>query len=161
MFASLTAAALATVIALPASSPRTPTGDGGVFMTGVTLGDIDPNGAVPTTNGVPNAGTANWDVALPTAGLHAGQNYQLTYSFEDVGYTGACNVDIRMTQVQNGRKVLLRDAGGFSDQCTPNIYLATTLFGAMPNAPGPVTLTATVRYGKAKSSTKVNLLIQQ
>jgi hypothetical protein len=159
MFASLAAAALATVITVPTSS-QSPSGDGGVYMTGVTLGDVDPNGVVPTTNGVPNAGTSNWDVALPLAGLSAGTDYKLTLTFEDVGYTGQCYVDVRMTQIQNGKKVLLRDAGGFSGQCAPNIYLVSTDFGVMPNAPGPVTLTATAHFGKGKSSTKVKLQIQ-
>jgi hypothetical protein len=160
MITTLVAAALATVIAIPTASAPPSSGDGTVQMTSVTLGDVDPNNVVPTANGVPNAGTSNWDIALPVAGLTAGTDYKLTLTFEDVGYTGPCNVDVRMTQIQNGKKVLLRDTTGFSGQCTSNIYLVSTDFGAMPNAPGPVTLIATAHFGKGKSSTKVNLLIQ-
>ena len=159
MFATLMAAALSSVLVIPTHSTQTPS-QGGVYMTGVTLGDIDPNGVVPTANGVPNAGTQNWDVALPTAGLHAGQDYKLTLTFENTGYTGNCYVDVRMTQIQNGKKVLLRDVGGFTGQCETGIYLVSTDFGTMPNAPGPVTLTAIAHFGKGKTSTKTSLLIQ-
>ncbi|HTT99184.1 MAG TPA: hypothetical protein VMF58_14130 [Rhizomicrobium sp.] len=160
MLAGLMAAALGSVIVMPVHSPQTPGANSAVYVTGVTLGDVDPNNVVPTANGVPNAGTSNWDIALPVAGLTAGTDYKLTFTFEDVGYTGACNVDVRMTQVQEGKKVLLRDVGGYAGQCSPNIYMVSTDFGAMPDSPGPVTLTVTAHYGKAKTSTKVKMLIQ-
>ncbi len=160
MLANLMAAALSSLVVLPNAAVQKPGTQTGVYMTSVTLGDVDPNGVVPTVNGVPNAGTSNWDIALPLGGLQSGQPYKLTLSFEDVGYTGSCYVDVRMTQIQDGKKVLLRDVGGYSGQCSPNIYMVSTDFGTMPSAPGMVTLTATAHFGKAKSSTKTNLLIQ-
>ena len=160
MLANLLAAALTGVFALPAPAAHVPGQSTGVYMTGVSLGDVDPNNVVPTVNGVPNAGTANWDIALPLGVLHAGDPYKLTVTFEDAGYTGPCNVIVRMTQVQSGKKVVLREVRPFAGQCSPNIFMVSTDFHEMPNAPGPVTLTATIHYGDAKSSTKVDMLIQ-
>jgi hypothetical protein len=161
MFMGLMAAALGSVIVFPNTSLQAPAKDAGVYMTSVSLGAVDPNAIVPTANGVPHAGTSNWDIALPLAGLQVGTPYKLTLSFEDVGYTGACYVDVRMTQKQDGKTVLLRDVIGFSGQCVPSIYMAATDFGTMPDAPGPVTLSATVHYGKGKTSTKATMLIQE
>ena len=160
MLANLLAAALTGVIAIPGSAAHAPSQISGIYMTGVSLGAVDPNNVVPTANGVPNAGTANWDIALPLGVLHAGDPYKLTLTFEDAGYKGPCNIIVRMTQVQSGKKVVLREVRPFAGQCSPNIFMASTDFHEMPNAPGPVTLTATIHYGAEKSSTKVDMLIQ-
>jgi hypothetical protein len=160
MFATLVAGALANVLVVPISPTQPPQQSIGIYMTSVMLGDLDPNNVVPTANGVPGAGTSNWDVALPLAALQAGTDYKLTLTFEDVSYTGPCYVDVRMTQIQNGKKVLLRDMTGYSGQCSPNIYLASVDFGAVPDAPGPVSIAATAHYGKAKSQAKVQMIIQ-
>ncbi len=160
MLANLMAAAFSSLAVLPNAAVQTPGTQTGVYMTSVTLGAVDPNGVVPTVNGVPNAGTANWDIALPSAVLQQGNSYKLTLSFEDAGYTGSCDVDVRMTQKQDGKTVLLRDVIGYSGQCVPDIYMVSTDFGAMPNAPGPVTLSATLHYGRAKSAIKAKMLIQ-
>lgn len=162
MLANFMAAALSGLIALPASPAHPPTSGAGLYMTSVTLGEIDPDGVVPTINGVPNAGTLNWDIALPRAQLTVGMPYKLTFSFEDIGYNGPCSVEVRMTQVQGGKKVRLRGLTGLGTQCTsPNVYMGATDFGKIPDAPGPVTITATVHYGANQSSTKVQMLIQE
>jgi hypothetical protein len=51
-----------------------------VFITSVTAGIVDPNGKVPTLNGVPGSGVNNYDIADPVAVLQNGTMYVIGLS---------------------------------------------------------------------------------
>lgn len=160
MPASLAALALATVVAIPGPSALPPAKDRGILLTSVTLGVTDPNGKVPTLNGVPGAGTNNLDIAVPAAVLPVGTDYQLMATFQAAGYTGTCNGQVTMTQKQGHEQVKLRQVSIGPGQCEAgNIYMVHTAFGAIPDAPGPVTLSFTMSYGDAKAVMKVPMTI--
>jgi hypothetical protein len=155
--------ALASGSAIAVPQREAPPDDSTIFPTGIALGEIDPNGKVPTLNGVPGAGVKNWDIALPRAVLKAGHDYELMVSAEDVGFTGACFGEVLMTQIQNGRKELLAlvDVTDFI-KCKPgHVYVKSREFGIIPDKPGPVTVSFSMHFsGHHKTTIKVPMLIQ-
>jgi hypothetical protein len=163
MLSLLAAAALASGAAIAAPEGDIPPGSAAIFPTSIALGEIDPNGKVPTVNGVPGAGTRNWDIAVPKAVLKAGHDYELTVSAEDIGFTGACFGEVLMTQIQNGRKMILQqvDVTDFI-KCRPgHIYVKSRDFGVIPNSPGAVMLEFSMQFsGHHKTSIRVPMLIR-
>jgi hypothetical protein len=164
MFANLIAAAV-VALAAPAThasntAPMTGNG-GGVIITNVAMGEIDPNGIIPTTNGVQGAGVDNVDIATPIALLSAGQNYAFTMAFHDLSYSGSCTETVTFTQIQNGKKVRLMRFTILPQDCEAgNVYLAYAETGKFPNSPGSVTMSVTVYYGNQKATMKVPLVLQ-
>jgi hypothetical protein len=160
LFATLVLASGA-VIAVP--QRETTPDNATIIPTSVAFGEIDPNGKVPTVNGVPGAGVKNWDIALPRAVLKAGHDYELTVSAEDVGFTGACFGEVLMWQIQNGRKELLElvDITDFI-KCKPgHVYVKSKDFGIIPDKPGPVTVTFSMHFSAHhKTTIRVPMLIQ-
>ena len=129
-----------------------------IIVTSASVGEIDPNGKVPTTNGVPGAGVLNWDIATPTALLNVGGKYKLAMTFHDLAYTGTCSIVAKFTQSH----VVLKKITIFGQNCAAGtVYVASADTGAMPNAPGPLTLSVNVVYGSQKSNVlKVPLVLQ-
>jgi len=129
-----------------------------IIVTSASVGEIDPNGKVPTANGVPGAGVLNWDIATPTALLNVGGKYKLAMTFHDLAYTGSCGVVAKFTQSH----VVLKKITIFGQNCAAGtVYVASADTGAMPNAPGPLTLSVNVVYGSQKSNVlKVPLVLQ-
>ena|ERR1700729_3328142 len=164
MFANLIAAA-AVALAAPATgasnTARMTAGAQGVIITNAAVGEIDPTGIIPTTNGVPGAGVDNVDIATPIALLSVGQNYEFTMAFHDLSYSGSCSESVRFTQIQNGKKVRLRGFTILPQDCEAgNVYVAGAETGKFPNSPGSVTMSVTVYYGNQKATMNVPLVLQ-
>lgn len=163
MLAGLLAAAAVSVMTFPApahapSSPVVNAKSASILITTIAFGEIDPNGAVPTVNGVPDAGTTNWDIPLPTAVLTSGTNYTETFTFYDIDYTGSCAFLIEVTSDKTGEALLKTPVSNIS--CSPGATLVSTTTGAVSLPPGPVTARATVYYGKKRVSMKAPLTVQ-
>lgn len=154
-------AALALASAVAIAAPAAPPAQAGpIVMTSLTLGETDPNGKVPTVNGVPGSGTVNWDIALPVAALVVGRNYHLTATFHDLGYTGPCNAQATLTQKQGHHRVTLRQIPLGPANCDAGfVYLLHGDFGPAPDSPGPVTLSVVLYFGDSKESLKVPMTI--
>jgi len=132
-----------------------------IIITNVGVGQIDPNAKVPTTDGVAGAGVENWDIPTPIALLSVGQNYMFTMAFQDLSYSGSCSISARFTQVQNGKKVILKAFTLFAGTCdVGNTYTLGQKTSAMPNAPGPVTLSVKLRYGSQTATMNVPLVLK-
>jgi hypothetical protein len=145
-----------------AGAQTPPTSPPAVIASFVVAGSPDPNGKVPTFNGVPGAGVANIDFATPTAILVHGGVYTYLVSMEDLSYTGTCKIIYYLTQGTGAQKVTL-DSGiinkGFT--CGPGGRWAWAINGrAVPNSPGPATLTGIVIFGSGRSAVIANLVIQ-
>lgn len=157
MLAALAASAFLVVPHPPVQAAK----DQQIFITTLSLGPADPNGKVPTVNGVPDAGVNNWDIPMPSAVLTHGQDYYLTYAIDDAAYTGNCLFTVELTQVQSGHKVVLgSDVFSLPGGCVPGQVLVATDFHAMPDSPGPVTLSMKVKYDGGKASIKLPMVIQ-
>ena len=160
---SLPAAAAAAVFALP--GPVNPAGapprDTTIVITSITAGETDPNGKVPTLNGVEGAGTNNWDIAIPTGILVNGRAYTYALTFQDIGYSGHCSASYKLTQGTGANKVTLDQGSIFGTTCAAgSLYLTSAPGRIMPNAPGPALLTGTVVFGDQKVSVKVPMMIE-
>src|SRR5215467_11414156 len=144
---ALFAMAAAAVFAVPGPvNPRiAPPEDGTIVITSVTAGETDPNGKVPTLNGVKGAGTNNWDIAIPTGVLVNGRPYTYTLTFQDVGYSGHCSASYKLTQGTGTKKVTLDQGSIFSTTCAAgDLYLTSAPGRVMPDSPGAATLTGTI-----------------
>ena len=133
----------------------------GMIPTSMTAGYVDPNGKVPTVNAVPGSGVENVDLSFPTALLVHGVRYVYATTVQDNNYTGSCTVSFKLTQVHAGKTVVL-DSGTINTFSTKpgNVWLWVILGKAIPNSPGPATLTATYRYGAVKTSMNSLVLLQ-
>jgi hypothetical protein len=159
----LLATAAAAVFALP--GPINPHGtapqDGTIVITSITAGETDPNGKVPTLNGVRGAGTNNWDIAIPTGILVNGRAYTYALTFQDIGYSGQCSASYKLTQGTGVNKVTLDQGSMLSTGCAAGyLYLTAAPGRVMPDAPGAATLTGTVVFGDQKVSVKVPMTIE-
>jgi hypothetical protein len=167
-FMKLRILALATALvtaahAASAFEPKKGNGDQGIVVTGFSAGLTDPNGAVPTLDGVPGAGIHNWDIATPKALLQSGNAYTYQMSFQSLSYSGTCKATYKLTQKQGGKNVVL-DSGTIIDtfDCTAptNWVFAVTSPHVIPSAPGPATLTGTLTLQGGKIVTDVPVMIQ-
>jgi hypothetical protein len=157
------AAVAASVFAVP--GPVNPAGappkESAIVITTITAGETDPNGKVPTLNGVQGAGTNNWDVAIPTGILVNGRAYTYSITFQDIGYSGHCSASYKLTQGMGAKKVTIDTGSIFSTSCTAGyLYLSAAPGRVMPNSPGPATLTGTVVFGDRKVSLKIPMTIE-
>jgi len=157
----LAALALASAVAVAIAAPAAPPAKGGpIVMTSLTLGETDPNGKVPTVNGVPGSGTVNWDIALPVAALIVGRSYHVTTTFHDFAYTGSCNALATLSQKQGHQRVTLRQIPLGPANCEAGyIYLLHGDFGPAPDFLGPVTLSVALYFGDSKESLRVPMTI--
>ncbi|MGH6889283.1 MAG: hypothetical protein ACREHF_08815 [Rhizomicrobium sp.] len=130
-----------------------------IIITSVTAGAADPNEIIPTENGVRGAGVDNWDIADPTAILQNGQRYNFSASFDDLSYTGSCEERLKVTQEQNGKRVLLFGVTRFGGNCSPGTDLFSSGPILIPDSPGPVELSVTVTFGADHVSMKVPMEI--
>jgi hypothetical protein len=89
---------------------RSPADSNAVVITSFTAGFSDPNGVLPNFDEVPGAGVDNWDIALPVAVLHIGDNYTYQMTFHSVSFTGTCKATYKLTQVQGSQTVTLTPA---------------------------------------------------
>jgi hypothetical protein len=135
----------------------------GIVITSFTAGFFDPNGKIPTLDGVPGAGVDNWDIAVPVAALHVGNFYTYQMTFHSISYSGNCKATYKLTQVQ-GTKTVTLDSGTIapSFDCTgPSIWAyAVNSTKTIPNSPGPATLTGTLAIGGSKLTMKVPMIIK-
>jgi hypothetical protein len=133
----------------------------GVVVTSVTAGAGDPNGKVPAINAVPGAGVNNADLSFPLAVLTHGAAYYVQITSQNTTGSGTCKDSFKLTQVQSGQTVTLLSGAGPSYACAPgNIFAYYIGSKAVPNSPGPATLTGTVAVGKSKASFKASVIIQ-
>ena len=138
----------------PASGP-------GMVVTMVTAGEVDPKGIIPTFNGVPGTLVNNWDIAIPTTVLSAGDSYELETLVTDNNYSGPCKGYIELTQRQSGKKVFLaKFVFAAKGDCSPGIGYGGDDEVTIPNSPGPATLSATMEYGSGKNVMSVPMVIQ-
>ena len=115
------AAATAFAVAAPVHSFDVPR-NSAVVLTSITAGEVDPNGVVPTLNGVAGAGTNNWDIPIPLSALDKNSAYSFSATFQDLSYTGSCRVVFKLLQDQGGEAVKLAGSEIFSTACTPDWF---------------------------------------
>ncbi len=152
-------AGLSVAAGLPAFAGSSPPG---VVVTSATAGLVDPNGVVPNFNAAQGAGTPTWDVAIPRGILRIGGTYVYSMTMQNTTYSGKCTASYTLTQVQNGVTVTL-ESGVYQTKfaCAAGNLFGWVLYGApIPNSSGEAKLTATVAYGKKKTSLSVPLLIE-
>ena len=126
---------------------------GGIIPAFMTAGPIDPNGKVPAIDGVPGSGVLNGDIALPLTLLAHGTSYEYTIAFQDVNFTGSCQVSFTLTQIQFNKTVTLDSGKNSSFTCNPTTQWLFGFTGkAIPNFPGPAILTGTITYGTTKAN---------
>jgi len=137
------------------------TNTAGVIPAFITAGFTDPNGKVPTINGVSGSGVTNLDVAMPLTTLVVGTTYVYTIALQDVNFSGTCKASFKLTQVQFNKTVTLDSGSVESFNCAPGGAWAWAWGGkAIPNYLGPATLTGTVTYGSSTASTSTTLIIE-
>jgi hypothetical protein len=119
----------------------------------------DPNGKVPTLNGVPGAGVANLDVGLPTGILTHSHFYVYVMGFSNTAFTGTCTVSYKLTQIQAGKTVTL-DTSSRNVSSSPGDWAWSWVGKAIPNSPGLATLAATTKCGASTGSTKISVYLQ-
>jgi len=158
LFAAMVLTPASTVIAAEAGN-----GDEGVVLTSFTVGLTDPNGKVPTLDGVPGAGVHNWDTATPKALLQSGGSYTYHMTFQSINYSGTCKASYKLTQKQGQKNVVL-DAGVIADtfDCSSptNWAYALTSSKTIPSSPGAATLTGTLTLIGGKITMQVPVTIQ-
>lgn len=157
-------AALLTA-ALPALAMGESKGNGdlGVVLTSFSAGLSDPNGKVPTLDGVPGAGVHNWDIATPKALLQSGNTYFYQMTFQSLSYSGNCKATYKLTQKQGSKNVVLDSgviAGTFDCSSPTNWAFAVPAGKPIPSSPGPATLTGTVTLDGGKITMQVPVTIQ-
>lgn len=145
LFAAVVALTFGSLQALGQAAPAaTPV----VVPTLVLATPTDPNGKVPTVNGVPGAGVTNMDVGFPTALLVHARFYVYIVGFSDTTFSGTCAVTYKLTQVQAGKTVTL-DTATRNVATTPGDWAWAFAGKAIPTSPGVATLTGTVKCGTA------------
>ena len=155
------AAATAFVVATPVHPAGIPQSSA-VVLTSITAGEVDPNGVVPTLNGVAGAGTNNWDIPIPLSTLDKSAPYSFSVTFQDISYSGTCRTAFKLQQDQDGTNVQLACGQIFSTACSPGlVFLGHRNSQISTKAiAGPATLTGTVYFGSDKSSLKIPITIQ-
>src|SRR5580704_30626 len=134
---------------------------GGVIPAFITAGSPDPNGKVPTLNGVSGSGVTNLDVSFPLTLLSHGSSYVYTIALQDVNFTGTCEASFELTQIQYNKTVTLDSAKDDSFSCGPGTIWYWDFGGKIiPDYLGPATLTGTVTYGSSKATTTTTVVIQ-
>jgi len=137
------------------------TNTAGVIPAFITAGFTDPNGKVPTLNGVPGSGVNNLDVAMPLTTLVVGTTYVYTIALQDVNFSGTCKASFKLTQVQFNKTVTLDSGSVQSFNCVPGGVWAWVWGGKpIPNYLGPATLTGTVTYGSSTATTSTTMIIE-
>jgi hypothetical protein len=133
----------------------------GVIPAFITAGFRDPNGKVPTLNGVPGSGVNNLDIAQPLTTLVHGTSYVYTIALQDVNFSGPCKTSFKLTQVQYNMTVTLDSQTNANFTCVPAGAWAWAFIGkTIPDFPGPATLTGTVTYGSSTSTTSTTVIIE-
>jgi hypothetical protein len=135
---------------------------GGVIPAFITAGSPDPDGKVPTVNGVSGSGVTNLDVPFPLTLLSHGSSYVFTIAFQNINFTGTCQASYKLTQVQYNKTVTL-DSGTSSSitSCNPGtVWYWYWGSKVIPDYPGPATLTGTVTYGSSKATTTTTVVFQ-
>jgi hypothetical protein len=157
------AAIVMTASGAVAFEPQKGNGEQGVVVTSFSAGVTDPNGVVPTLDGVPGAGVHNWDIATPKALLLSGSSYTYQMTFQSLDYTGTCKATYKLTQKQGSKNVVL-DSGVIADtfDCSSptNWVFAVTSSKTIPSSPGPATLTGTLTLHGGKVTMQVPVAIQ-
>jgi hypothetical protein len=134
---------------------------GGIIPAFITAGAPDPNGKVPEFNGVPGSGVTNLDLSIPLTLLTHGNFYVYSLSLQDINFTGTCQASFTLTQMQFNKTVTIDSGKDETFSCTPGSQWLW-LFGdkAIPDFPGPATLTGTVTYGTEKATTTTTVIFQ-
>jgi hypothetical protein len=134
---------------------------GGIIPAFITAGAPDPNGKVPSLNGVSGSGVTNLDISFPLTLLSHGSSYVYTIALQDINFTGTCQASFTLTQVQFNTTVTLDSAKDDTFSCGPGTIWYWTFSGkTIPDFPGPATLTGTVTYGSTKAMTVTTVIIQ-
>lgn len=87
----------AASLTIPSTGAALPNSEEQVAVTLLVAGEVDPNGILPAFNGVPPAGTSNWDVALPTSVLAVGHQYEFDMLANDENFSGPCKAFFELT----------------------------------------------------------------
>jgi hypothetical protein len=159
MLTALFLAGAAFAVSNPSSTATADAGTG-MVVTMVTAGEVDPKNIVPTFNGVPGAGVNNWDIAFPTGVLNVGKDYDIEAMINDNSYSGSCKGSLELTQEQGGKVVVLAKFSVVNGTCSPGVIYGRDEVITIPNAPGPATLSGTIKYGTNKHTLKVPMVIQ-
>jgi hypothetical protein len=140
--------AAAAIAALALSSGVAFAGEARGYALMIIAGQPDPNGVIPALSKVPNAGISNLDIAVPVAILQHGQPYIIIMASQNGSYSGTCTDSFTLTQEKSGKAVTLLSGEIQKYSCGQGQYWDWYKESeAIPNSPGPATLTGIVKYG--------------
>jgi hypothetical protein len=128
-----------------------------VMANFIAAGAIDPRGKVPALNAVAGAGVQNISLALPVSVLVHGRVYVYVLSSQNVTFKGTCTDSYTLSR----GTVILDHKVIHTYDCGANTEWEWAAIGkAIPNSPGPATLTGTVTYGKLNVTATTKVLIK-
>jgi hypothetical protein len=131
------------------------------YVSTVMAGFVDPNGKVPTFNTYPGAGVPTLSESVPTALLLHGAPYVYLVVSQNLTYTGTCVASYSLSQIIGGVKTTLQKGKIKTFACSAGDIWGWDIVGAaIPNSPGPATLTGSVKFGTKTISLKVPVVIQ-
>lgn len=155
-------AVFATLFAVPLVGASSALAAGNnVVVTTITAAHIDPNNVLPNFDLAPKyagAGIGSWDTGYPLAVLQHGSFYNISMTLRVTNFTGICRATYQITR---GSTVL--DSGVLNKKwecATGDLWGWTLNSHAIPNLPGPATLTGTVAYGRQTATMSVPIVIQ-
>lgn len=140
-----------TLAAVLAATLTTFSAHGQVLVTGITASFPDPNGKVPTFNGVPGAGIANWDNSLAQGVLVQGDYYNFCVSLAAATASGTASVSYAVTRGKT--KILSATIVKSLTVGTDGVWYECSGYTKLPSSPGKATLAAIAEY-TATGSTK-------
>jgi hypothetical protein len=129
----------------------------GVIANFITAGAADPKGRIPVIDAVPGAGVQNIAIASPLGILQHGRIYTVIVTSQNNTFRGVCTD----SYVLKRGAAILASGRIHTYDCRPGTYwewAANT--PAIPNKPGPATLTGTVAYAGKTATTTATVLIK-
>lgn len=155
-----TICAATAMAALALSSGAAFAAEAPVYALLVTAGQPDPNHVVPAFNALTSSGVANLDIPVPLAILEHGQAYDVLVESQNGSYHGTCIDSFTLTQEKSGKAVTLLSGEIHKYSCEQGQYWGWyTVTKAIPNSPGPATLTGIIKYGTKSVSIHVPVYI--
>lgn len=128
------------------------------YITGVTIGAIDPNGKVPAVNAVPGAGVGNWDDSFPLAVLTHGVAYVVSVTSAVGSYSGTCEASYILTSA-SGTRLVSGKIKSFT--CSQGTVWAWDIYTkALPDVTGPAKLTGVMKFGTSTVRTTIPVYVQ-
>ena len=132
------------------------------YVTGVFAGQPDNAGVIPNFDKVSGTNVDNFDIAVFQAVLTHGLSYNYTVAYQVNSFKGTCETSYALTQVNGSGVTVTLDASTiYSNSCEQGqVFFYYKTGAAVPNSPGPATLTGMVKFGKKTVKLSLPVLIK-